>query len=73
MGQHLSQYLSPKQTNDVMLGLGMHKHTLIRLVPQERFSMTVADVAGDAGTCRHGAAVLEYAQATWLDWSAHHG
>jgi hypothetical protein len=72
LGLQLAGGLSPVQTNDVMLGLGKHKQTLIHLPPPKAFSMTLADIARVAGTAGHAARVTEWAAATWKDWSEHH-
>ncbi len=64
--------LSPRETNDVMLGLGQHKHTLDYLEPPKRFAMTVADVAPFAGTAQHSEKVRAWALATFEAWSEHH-
>ena len=68
----LQNPLAPKETNDVMLRLGPFKHTLIRLEPPTKFSMTVADVRPFLGTGQHTAIVKEWALATWNDWQLHH-
>lgn len=62
----------PEQANDIMLGLGKHKETLIYLEPPKEFAMTVADVADFAGTPLHARKVTEWAQSAWDAWSAHH-
>lgn len=72
LGLQLASPISPTATNDVMLGLGKHKHTLIYLDPPESFAITVADVADFAGTPDHPSKVKEWAAATWNDWSRHH-
>jgi hypothetical protein len=72
LGLQLSNPEPPQATNDIMLGLGKHKHTLERLTPPERFSTTVADVAEFAGTADHLQRVHEWAAATWEDWADHH-
>lgn len=72
LGRQLDGPIAPKETNDVMLGLGPHKHTLELLEAPKRFSMTVADVAEHAGTPLHPVKVRAWALATWNDWSAHH-
>lgn len=61
LGLQLGAPLPPKETNDVMLGLGKHKHTLDYLEPPERFTMTVANVAPFAGSSRHSDKVREWA------------
>lgn len=72
LGRQLDGPIAPKETNDVMLGLGPHKHTLELLEAPKRFSMTVTDVAEHAGTPLHSVKVWAWALATWNDWSAHH-
>ena len=72
LGRQLQRKMGPAETNEVMLDLGKHKHTLVALTPPARFSMTVADVAPFAGTDRHAEKVRAWAEATWADWSAHH-
>lgn len=72
LGLQLTRPMPPRQTNDVMLGLGQHKHTLVYLDPPPAFTMTVADVAKFAGTDQHAAKVTDWARTTWNDWSAHH-
>lgn len=62
----------PKQTNDIMLGLSRHKHTLIPLPSPARFTRTAADVAPHAGSPQHPEQVRLWAQAAWQDWAAHH-
>ena len=73
LGVQLDQALTPEETNDVMLGLGKHKHTLEYLEPPAEFAMTVADVAPMAGTLQHVECVRAWASATWDDWAPHHG
>ncbi|WP_411891844.1 DUF5946 family protein [Yoonia sp. SDW83-1] len=68
----LNRLRSPEQANDIMLGLGKHKATLVYLEPPTVFSMTVAEVADFAGTPLHARRVTEWAAAAWKDWSAHH-
>lgn len=72
LGLQLDGPIPPKETNDVMLGLGPHKHTLELVEAPKRFSMTVANVAEHAGTPLHSVKVREWALATWNDWSAYH-
>ncbi len=72
LGLQLDRPTSPKETNDVMLGLSKHKHTLELLEPPKRFSMTVTDVAEHAGTPLHSEKVRAWALSTWNDWAAHH-
>ncbi|MEO0637075.1 MAG: DUF5946 family protein [Pseudomonadota bacterium] len=69
----LDNPLRPRETNEVMLGLSEFKHSLERLEPPKRFSMTVADVVEFAGTSQHPDRVRAWALATWNDWSEHHG
>lgn len=79
VGLHLARLMlqldrprTPSETNDVMLGLGEHKASLVFLRPPEKFSMTVGDVTDYAGTPQHSERVTEWASSTWADWSAHH-
>ncbi|MEP3276821.1 MAG: DUF5946 family protein [Stappiaceae bacterium] len=72
LGLQLARPLPPKETNDVMLGLGRHKHTLEFIEPPKRFSATVANPAEFVGTPRHADKVREWAVSTWNDWSDHH-
>ncbi len=72
LGLQLTSQIPPKETNEVMLGLGKYKHTLEYLDPPEQYAMTVADVAPYAGSGAHSKLVREWANATWEDWSAHH-
>jgi hypothetical protein len=64
--------MSPKETNEVMLGFGKHKASLPNLAAPRSFSMTVADVADYAGGAGHADRVLEWANAVWKDWSDQH-
>lgn len=73
LGRQLANPMPPSETNDVMLGLGPHKHTLVQLTPPERFRMTVDRVARVAGASDHTTQVRKWAIATWEDWSDHHG
>ncbi|MFG5380851.1 DUF5946 family protein [Yoonia sp. R2-816] len=68
----LDNPLPPKETNDVMLGLGRHKASLIFLQPPTSFTMTVANVAKFAGEPEHADRVREWADSTWKDWPQHH-
>jgi Family of unknown function (DUF5946) len=68
----LSAPTSPKETNDVMLGLGKHKASLPALTAPKAFGITVADVVPFANTSEHSARVRAWAIATWLDWSGQH-
>ena len=68
----LASPIPPRETNDVMLGLGKHKHSLDYLEPPAGFTVTVADVAPFAGSERHSEKVRDWAHATWQDWSDHH-
>ncbi|MEP0521832.1 MAG: DUF5946 family protein [Hyphomicrobiales bacterium] len=68
----LSSPMQPKETNNVMLDLGKHKHTLDQLEPPKRFAITVADVAPFSGSARHSEKVREWANATWEEWGDHH-
>ncbi len=72
LGLQIERPMPPRETNDVMLGLGKHKHTLDHIEPPKRFSVTVADVATFAGSSQHSDKVREWAVSTWNDWSAHH-
>ena len=72
LGLQLDRPIPPKETNDVMLGLGRHKHSLEYIDPPSRFQMTVADVVGYAGSSEHSNKVREWARSTWEDWSDHH-
>ncbi len=64
---------SPEETNDVMLGFAIQKASLEWLTPPAKFRVTVADVAPFAGGARHAETVRTWADATWEDWSEHHG
>ena len=72
LGLQLASSRPPKETNDVMLGLGKHKHTLEYIEPPKQFSKTVADIAEFAGTSHHPDKVREWAISTWNDWSDQH-
>lgn len=72
LGRQLASPMPPSETNDVMLGLGPHKHTLVHLNPPASFTMTVGEVAKVAGTSEHSAQVRKWAMATWENWSEHH-
>ena len=72
LGVQLDNSLSPRETNDVMLGLGKHKATLKRLEPPAAFTVKVADIAEFAGSASHSDNVRDWARATWADWSDHH-
>lgn len=72
LGLQLGSDLPPKETNDVMLGLTPHKHTLVYLTPPDSFTITAADVAPFAGTDQHAEKSLEWARATWDDGAPHH-
>lgn len=63
----------PAETNAVMLDFSRHKATLKYLAPPVTFGVTVADVAPFAGSSSHAEQVRRWAEATWRDWSAHHG
>lgn len=62
----------PAETNAVMLDFSHHKSTLKYLSPPPAFSVTVADAAPFAGSPSHSAKVVNWAEATWSDWSTHH-
>lgn len=68
----LQSPLPPKETNDIMLGLGSHKQTLIHLEPPAQFTMTIADIRPFLGTNQHTAKVKEWALSTWNDWQLRH-
>ena len=68
----LTSAITPKETNEVMLDLGKHKHTLDYIDPPLEFRMTVADVAKFSGRSQHSDKVREWAASTWEDWSYHH-
>ncbi|MGH1411902.1 MAG: DUF5946 family protein [Pelagimonas sp.] len=68
----LGRQMQPKETNDVMLGLGRFKHSLRCLEPPSSYQMTVSDVVPHAGGAEHLAKIREWARVTWADWSAHH-
>ncbi len=72
LGLQLDRPIAPKETNDVMLGLGKHKHTLKYLESPARFRITAADVAVFAGSADHSDTVKDWARSTWEDWSDHH-
>ena len=68
----LESPLQPRQTNDVMLGLGRHKSTLPALMPPDRYEVTVADIVAEAGGPHHAEAVCLWARSAWQAWAAHH-
>lgn len=68
----LESRLSPKETNEVMLDLGVRKSSLEQLNPPERFQMTIADIGPIAGTADHPGKVRLWAEKTWHDWRRHH-
>lgn len=68
----LASPLPPKETNNVMLGLGQRKSSLPTLRGPRAFRMTVAEVAPHAGTAKHAEIVREWARSTWDDWAEHH-
>lgn len=72
LGLQLEKTISPKETNDVMLGLGKHKRTLEYLKPPRHFEMTVADVAEFAGCSQHSDEIKACAISAWKAWSNHH-
>lgn len=79
VGLHLARLMiqlespsSPRETNEVMLGLGQHKHSLPALTPPDRYAVTVADIMAEAGGLRHADAVRAWASSTWLAWAPHH-
>ena len=72
LGLQLAHPYSPKETNDVMLGLGKHKTTLEYMEPPTKFEITVADVAKFAGSTSHSDKVKAWALSTWESWSDHH-
>ena len=72
LGLQIERMMPPKQTNDVMLGLGRHKASLVHLAPPRSFELTVADVIPWAGTERHAVQVRAWAETTWIDWAEHH-
>lgn len=72
LGLQLDNPVLPKETNDIMLDLGRHKHTLVHLTAPSLFNLTIADVADHAGTKLHSDKVKEWAEKTWNDWSEHH-
>ncbi len=72
LGLQLTRAIPPKETNEVMLGLGKHKRTLDYMEPPLQFRMTVADVAKFSGGSQHSDKVREWAASTWEDWSDHH-
>lgn len=79
VGLHLARlYLQlhaarpPKEINAVMLDFSKAKHTLVHLAPPPSFRMTVADIAGAAGSGAHASNVRAWAGATWQDYAHHH-
>ncbi|WP_286196734.1 DUF5946 family protein [Tropicibacter sp. R15_0] len=68
----LGRNLTPQDSNNVMLGLGQHKASLIYLAPPQSYTMTVSDVRPFAGGPQHATKVREWAKATWADWQDHH-
>lgn len=72
LGLQLESPMPPKETNDVMLGLGKHKRTLDYIEVPSHFELTIADVAEFAGTPRHSEKVKLWANSAWEAWSDHH-
>jgi hypothetical protein len=79
VGLHLARLMlqldnprPPKETNDVMLGLGRDKQTLEWLAPPNDFAITIADVHPFAGGAQHVEKVREWAGSAWADWGTHH-
>lgn len=72
LGLQLASPMPPKETNDVMIGLGKHKRTLDYIEGPSHFELTIADVAEFAGTSRHSEKVIEWANSAWEAWSDHH-
>lgn len=79
VGLHLARLMlqldapmPPRETNEVMLGLGRAKASLTRLPPPTAFALTVADVPLAGSEAAHVAAVRAWAAAAWAGWSAQH-
>lgn len=72
LGLQLESPMPPKETNDVMLGLGKRKRTLDYIEVPSHFELTIADVAEFAGTPRHSEKVSSWANSAWEAWSDHH-
>jgi hypothetical protein len=68
----LERPVTPRETNDVMLGLSKSKAGIPFLEPPERFDVTVADIPLDGSSDDHVRAVRAWAQAAWAAWHAHH-
>lgn len=64
--------LTPRETNDIMLGLSHTKSSLPFLKPPTSFSFTVADIPIDVTAEAHTVLVRRWAAETWSAWSAHH-
>lgn len=72
LGLQIERPIPPKETNDVMLGLGKYKQTLKFIEPPKKFQTTVADVAEFSGTSQHSDKIRAWASSAWEDWSDHH-
>jgi Family of unknown function (DUF5946) len=68
----LDSAVTPREANDVMLGLGKSKSSLPFLEPPVSFVSTVADIALDGSIDDHIRAVRAWARATWMSWCEHH-
>ena len=68
----LRQPTPPRETNDVMLGLGRSKGTLPYLEPPKSFITTVANIPLEGSLECHVAAVRAWAADAWSAWHAHH-
>ena len=72
LGLKLTNQMPWMKMNEVMLGLGKHKHSLTYLAPSKRFTFTAADIADFIGKPEHVSKVREWDSATWEDWSDNH-
>lgn len=62
----------PRETNEVMLGLGPSKSSLPFLEPPASFGLTVADIPLDGSLDDHAIAVRTWAEDAWSAWGRHH-
>ena len=69
----LEHGLTADKANEAMLEAGRNKHSFTWLEPpDDRDSITVADVSRADSVEEHKALVREWAQSAWEAWSMHH-
>lgn len=68
----LERGLSGEAANSAMLGFAQRKAEMPELPPRSGYTLTVADVVGEAAPSAHVAAVHRWAEAVWADWADQH-